>query len=71
MKFSVITALSLVSFGAAAQYISYEGLRRDGTPCDLRTVSWQNCRPKAYANDWSRDCEAILHCRGNDYPPGP
>ncbi|KAF5718832.1 rapid ALkalinization factor [Fusarium mundagurra] len=70
MKFSLITTLCLASFGTA-QYISYRGLRKDGTNCDLRNESWKNCRPGAYANPWSRGCEAVFHCRGTDYPPGP
>ncbi|CAF3472800.1 unnamed protein product [Fusarium graminearum] len=75
MKFS-IAALSLVTLAAASpvqertNYISYEGLKRDGTPCSLVTVSWQNCRPAAYANTWSRGCSPITRCR-DGYPPGP
>ncbi|KAF5529519.1 rapid ALkalinization factor [Fusarium phyllophilum] len=77
MKFSLITTLSLIGLAAAGPvqqkraYISYYGLRRDGTPCSLRDESWQNCRPRAYAHDWSRGCEAVYQCRGDDYPPGP
>ncbi|KAH7159291.1 rapid alkalinization factor-domain-containing protein [Fusarium sp. MPI-SDFR-AT-0072] len=76
MKFSLITALSLISLAAAGPvaqnggFISYDGLRRDGTPCSLRNESWQNCRPRAYANDWSRGCSPITRCR-DGYPPGP
>ncbi|XP_008800838.1 rapid alkalinization factor-like [Phoenix dactylifera] len=48
---------------ATSDYISYNSLKRDNTPCSRRGASYYNCRPGAQANPYSRGCSAITKCR--------
>ncbi|KAJ0979832.1 hypothetical protein J5N97_015306 [Dioscorea zingiberensis] len=48
---------------ATSDYISYDALRRDSTPCSRRGASYYNCRAGSEANPYSRGCSAITRCR--------
>ncbi|KAJ8509705.1 hypothetical protein OPV22_000139 [Ensete ventricosum] len=49
---------------ATSNYVSYDALKRDTTPCSRRGASYYNCRPGAQANPYSRSCSSIAQCRG-------
>lgn len=56
-------------YDSTGRYISYGALQRNGVPCSRRGSSYNNCRPEANANPYSRGCSAITGCP-NSNPPG-
>ncbi|KAH7862238.1 hypothetical protein Vadar_001907 [Vaccinium darrowii] len=54
-------------------YICYNALAYDYTPCSVRGLSYYNCYEDAEANPYSRGCSYITQCRSDyvsdDYLP--